>query len=66
MLLVGGTTAQPVWRSLQIANEPLLFLLASIKYLKGSSYMLQSFSQSAFFPKRYLLLCPILISYRDA
>ena len=28
--------------------------------------MLQSFSQIAFFPERYLLLCPILISYWDA
>ena len=44
MLLVGGTTAQPVWRSLQIANEPLLFLLASIKYLKGSLVILTCFN----------------------
>lgn len=31
----GRTTAQPIWRSLQVAYEPLLFLLASVKYLKS-------------------------------
>lgn len=28
--------------------------------------MLQSFSQIVLFPKKYLLLCPVLISYWDA